>query len=561
MTEFPVWGIHVTAASVRGVKIERSGDRLRVIAHDQIDFTEDIDDINSLERHAALAHALAVFSKRHELSKCRVWVSVDASSSFNRFVTAPMVQGESLMRILSYEAQQHIPFALDAVHWDHKVLEVRQEDGEADVILFALKKEVVEERLRRLTKQHFPVDGVQLAPVALYNFAVHEHLAKDGYVIVSVDFDRIDIVLCHHKRFWFRSLPAGVHTMFDDLQASLDVKHRLLVKILQGEKATDDMDEVEAVRTRAAEELASEISRLVAYYAGAIEGVELRGILMVPGSPFVPALSRHLKAMTGLDVYAVKSFRHIDIDPDIVTPEISKSIAKLAHATGLALQGLGESEVDVRLFDSSVERVIAGRRILYVVAVLMVFLLVWLMWRDVDSAEDELRSRSERLDALIGEVEASQQAYQQLSREKDIKDAVLPLVESGRRRLAPLTAVDAVLDTIDEANASRSPDDLVHLVNVETGSSDTEGEGRTVSIILGVQAKSTDEAAREEIRSAVLEPLSRRGEFSNFEVLETFTAGDLAFSASSVAGDRELRRLFVMVRVTGKFRVGEVTDG
>ncbi|MCB1282594.1 MAG: pilus assembly protein PilM, partial [Salinibacterium sp.] len=129
MADFPAWGIHLTTSSLRGIKLERAedGEKIRVVAHDQIDFAEDIEDVTSLDRHGPLLHALAVFSKRHDLQKCRVIVSVDGATAFNRFVSAPLVQGESLARILAFEAQQQIPFDLEEVYWDYKSLDVRQE--------------------------------------------------------------------------------------------------------------------------------------------------------------------------------------------------------------------------------------------------------------------------------------------------------------------------------------------------------------------------------------------------------------------------------------------------
>ena len=128
MADLPVWGIHVTTSSVRGIKLGRAESGYEVLGHDQYDFAEDIEDVLSLDRHGALAHALHVFAKRHDFNRARVIVSVDGSTAFNRFVSTPLVEGESMQRLLEYEAQQQIPFSLDTVHWDHKVLNVDEAD-------------------------------------------------------------------------------------------------------------------------------------------------------------------------------------------------------------------------------------------------------------------------------------------------------------------------------------------------------------------------------------------------------------------------------------------------
>ena len=558
MAEFPAWGIHVTTASVRGVKIEEIDGELRIVAHDQADFADDIDDVNSLEKHGALAHALAVFMKRHDMSRCRVFVSVDAVSAFNRFVRAPMVQDENLMRILAYEAQQQIPFDLEGVFWDHKVLDVRQDDGEVDVLLFAIKKEVVDERIRRLSKLRFPVDGLQLGPLALYNFAVNERLVKDGQILVSVDFDRIELLLCHEKKLWFRTLPMGFHPMFGEISKAYDVRHRQAVKIVRGEFDLEDKEALKKIIRSNSERLSREVSRMISYFDGALEKVTLSSVVLIPGSVLVPPMTQTLKKLTGLEIHTLKSFRRIPV----AMPEISPNIAGLAHATGLALQALGKSDVDIKLFPLTMERVIAGRRVFYVLSILLLFVMIAGMWLVVDSGRNEIIDAQDQLALKTIERDQLSTEFNQVRKERQLKDEIMPYRQAGDHRLVPAQATTAVLRAVEAANLDLGAAERIHVALLKTKVAPDDGKAigstamkasRRIELTVGLVEGETPQAARRSVESGLFKHLARDRRLSGFKIDQEFIAANLVARPPADVDDLELRRRFIILKTSFVF--------
>ncbi|MEZ6196076.1 MAG: pilus assembly protein PilM [Planctomycetota bacterium] len=558
MADLPVWGVHVTSSSVRGVKLGRRGEGFEILGHDRQDFPEDIEDIHSLDRHAALAHGLYVFAKRHDFNRARVVVSLDASTAFNRFVETPLVEGESMGRLLEYEAQQQIPFPLEGVNWDHKVLSVDESRNIANVMLFAIKQEVVDERLRRLAKVRFPADDFQLAPIALYNYAAAEGLAKDGLAIVSVDYDRTDIVIADKRRFWFRTLPTGVFGLVEAIREELEPRHRVAVRIARGEEEPEDAAAWRRIRDAYSERLASELGRMVEYYRGTLRDVDLRGILLVPGSSLVPPIGRHLEAATGLKVYQAKGFRQIALDPGIATPEIEENVGSFAHATGLALQGLGAAEVAVRMHRGELERDIGTRRGIWVAAVFALFVLVGLMWwmaqRNVGRLEDEIKRSGETLET----AERHRQELDKNSREVEILDGFRPYVEAGRDRLVPVRAADEVLAALEAVNKTRGDDERIYLVSLATRPAElVEGRDRRreIRLILGRMEPPDGRGSAEDIERSCIRPLAARPGFSGGEALRDFQAARLSLAAEPNIDEKILRRRFRMVEYRLNFDV------
>ncbi len=561
MAEFPAWGIHVSTASIRGVKIEEIGDELQVVAHDQIEFIEDIEDLTSLENAGAMLHALAVFAKRHDLTRCRVFVSIDSATAFNRFVTAPVVQGEELMRILAYEGQQHIPFDLQTVFWDHKVLDVRQEEGEVDVLLFAIKKEVVEERLRRLEKVRFPVDGAQLSPVALYNLVVAERLIGEGQLVASVDCDRIDLLLCHGKKLWFRTLPTGFHPMFAAICQSYGVHHRQAVKIANGEVRVDDDKPLRRARRDEAQRLSKEVGRMASYFGGAIEGVTLKSILLVPGSKLTPPMEKLLAQETGLEVNVMKSFRHLPV----AMPEISPNLAGLAHSAGLAMQAMGRSDIDIKLYPPDLERIIAGRRVFYVLSVLVCFITVAAMWMMLDSAWSEVSTEESDLTEIVAEMDGFKKDFDSQRNERHYKDEILPFYDAGQDRVAVAEGLSAVLSAIAASNEKAAVKlvmaRLESKVTVDPESGETSQSRRLIEMVLGSEDLENRAAIAKQIEEGLFGILAKDARFSAFQIGESFLSEHPSAKPTPGIETRTLRRRFIMFKANLVFDFSENVEG
>ena len=555
MADLPAWGIHLGAASVRGVKLQKDGDVVRVVAHEQIDFADDIEDITSLERFSAQAHGLAVFLKRHDTSRSRVWVSVDAATSFNRYVETPPLRDDSLARIIELEAAQQIPWALDKVFWDFKELEVDREDDGVECILFALKKDVIDDRMRKLARVRCPVDGMQLAPVALYNFLVHEKLARDGHVFVAVDYDRTDIVVCHGPRFWFRTLPIGAHVVSDEARRRVDVKHRALLRTMRGEADAADEEEIKLARRAAAKILAPEIDRMIRYYRGAHADFDLQSIMLLPGTAYSPPLARRLEKLTGVSVYGLKSFRHLEISPSIVTPEIEGNIAPLAHAAGLALQAHDVADVETRLFPETFERVIAGRRIFHVLAVLAVLLGVAGLWWMTRSQAEQVGEAQRLLNAAIGDAEARSEAFKNKREEVEIRDAMMPFLESGAARRTPVSALGAFLSALKRANEGRDEDESLYFVDARTTQIDGAPASRSIAAVVGTAETGKPEVVADRLKRRLEQAFKREPRFRDLELVRWFVGPRLASTGAADVGKRRLRRRFVMGQI--KFRFDE----
>ena len=206
MTDIPVWGVDLTAVSLKAVKLALTSEgKVRAEAWEVIDFAEDVENVHGLGRHDAQKRALHSFLRHHDVKDCLVFASLRGESAFNRTVTVPQTGDQNLDRLLEYEAQQQIPYPLDDVFWDRRVVAIR-ENGDVIATIYAIQKSIVNERLSKLEMAGLPVDGLVLRPVALQNFCSRERLLEPGSVVIDVGYGATQVLLVHEDQTTFRCL-------------------------------------------------------------------------------------------------------------------------------------------------------------------------------------------------------------------------------------------------------------------------------------------------------------------------------------------------------------------
>lgn len=550
MSERPAWGIHVTTTSVTAVKIGLVDEKPILLAHEREEFVEAVEDLTRLDKITGQLRALTQFVKRHGFTDARVMVTCDAATAFNRYVEAPMMTGSSLESLLDLEAQQNIPFPLDDVFWDYQILDVRHEDQLAEIMLFAVKKELIEARLRTVHRTGLPCDGVQLAPIALLNFLQFEGVLRAGTAVVWVDYDRTDILVRNGKRFWFRTLPDGVHRLLTNLRDEMGLKHRDAVRILKGELRSTDPERVGALRAEESKRLAGEISRVLRYYSGAQSDFELENVVVIPGTAVCPPLGSAIKAALGTKVHGLNHFRRLQLADDIATPSISEHPGQYGPAIGCALQSRGLAEVAIKLYPKDAKRFIAGRRIYYAISLLLLaFLVMANYWRSGQRASEAETAQIE-LKAIVEETELRQREYSRGGGEQDLLRELAPYTAASKGRLDVVGVVAGFLSALDKANTGLSADERLHVVRVG-GARGEANEKVRVTLVLGrvLRGAGAESEMTRALREGLFQRLKETGFVSDLQIEKPFVAGDLVLSPIVDEGNKLTRRRFVIWKV------------
>ncbi|MDF7808383.1 pilus assembly protein PilM [Pontiellaceae bacterium B12219] len=160
-----------------------------------------------LPREAVVAMTLKQLLEGRSLNSRRVHLSVDGQSVFSRIVKLPMVGKDQLQKTIRHEAVQHIPFPIDEVVWDAHVFD--ENADEPDVLLVAVKADVIEGLVHSVTANGLSVEHISVAPVALANAVRSSEKTDEPLLVVDVGRAGSNLVFLDGNRIFFRTLPVG----------------------------------------------------------------------------------------------------------------------------------------------------------------------------------------------------------------------------------------------------------------------------------------------------------------------------------------------------------------
>jgi len=219
-----VWGIEIGLAGLKAIRLVFAEAAKQVLAthFDYIPHPKILSqpDANPEE---LVAQALDTFLGRNKVAGDRIAIAVPGQSALARFIQLPPVEPSKVVEIVKYEARQQIPFALEEVIWDYQPLGGSGAEGgfllDAEVGLFAMKREQVMQQLNPFINRKVEVDLIQIAPLALYNYLCHDQLGmspdsddEEGgpyHLVLDMGSDNTTLVVSNGKKIWIRNVPVG----------------------------------------------------------------------------------------------------------------------------------------------------------------------------------------------------------------------------------------------------------------------------------------------------------------------------------------------------------------
>ena len=130
-------------------------------------------------RRAQVALVLREMMDELQIKRGRVNYAVSAQSVFARFVKLPAVDEEKVEKIVSFEAQQNVPFPIDEVVWDYQLV-WGGGDEQIQVVLVAIKRDLLEQINSAVEETGLRTSTVDVAPMALYNAFRYNYSDLDG---------------------------------------------------------------------------------------------------------------------------------------------------------------------------------------------------------------------------------------------------------------------------------------------------------------------------------------------------------------------------------------------
>jgi len=352
--------------------------------------------------------------------------AVSGRSVIVRRIPMERMSEEEARQAIQWEAEQHIPFRIDEVSLDFKIINPELSPGQMEVLLVAAKKEVVD-----LHRGILQGAGLKPATVELEQFSLqraYQHAYKPSeeecVTILNIGAEVTNMVVVKDGLPSFnRDLSIGGTRFIEALQRSLGLEYEIALGVLKGN--VPDGISTEEVRNsvgRVIEELSTGIRRSFITYQASGDNARIDKMYISGGCSLMPGLATVLSEQHGLPVEHFQPFQNIFVPESVISDMDRDSLgAILSVATGLALRGIETGIIDIDILEqqdgkkkTAKKKAAAPQKqsapFLTVLCVLPYLGLIaggyiaYQDYKDLNTREDELNAQIEATDAQISQL-------------------------------------------------------------------------------------------------------------------------------------------------------------
>ncbi len=379
------WGIDIGQAGLKAIRLEINDatDHVQATAFDYIAHPKILSQPDAIPEEL-ISQALDKFLKQNVIANDLVAISVPGQSALARFIQLPPVESSKVSEIVKYEARQQIPFALEDVVWDYQTLGKGTEESgfllEAEVGLFAMKRDQVMNQLKPFTNADIEVELIQIAPLALYNFLSFDQLgirlgdevvAMDSYtILLDMGADNTTLLVSNGQKIWIRNVPIGGNHFTRALTKEMKLTFAKAEHLkCNATKSPDPRAVFQALRP-VFNDYVSEIQRSIGYFSSVNRDAKISKVVGLGNGFKLAGLQKFLQQNLQYEVERVETFSAISADGFKDAALFEENILSFPVCYGSALQALRQTRIRTSLLprEISTARTIARKKPWAVVA-------------------------------------------------------------------------------------------------------------------------------------------------------------------------------------------------
>ena len=416
----------------------------------------------------------------------KVNYAVSAQQVFTRFVKLPSVGEEQVDQIVTFEAQQNVPYPINEVVWDYQLVD-SGDPSQVEVVIVAVKSDLLDEINDSVEQSSLQATTIDVAPMAIYNAFRYSYSDLTGCsLIIDIGSRTTNLIFIEPNKVFSRSIPNGGTSITTQIakefgesfsEAEKRKKDTGFVSLGGAYADADDPDvaRVSKLIRNAMTRLHAEIARSISFYRSQQGGSQPVRVFVSGGSASLPYLREFFHEKFNLPVEFFNPLRNVSVASNLNPEEIGHQAHTLGEIVGLALRGTSNCPMELNLRPASVVRrqQLARRRPFLILAGLCALLALTGYWLYYQHAAKATQDVVDSLTPKIGDLKGYEGKMSKVRGDMaELKTHAAPLLKAVDDR-------DFWVKIIDDIN-SRVPADFVWVTSFEARTEAPKAEAAPV---------------------------------------------------------------------------------
>ncbi len=367
---------------------------------------------------------------------------------FSKFVKLPPVDTSKVQQIIQYEAQQNVPFPLEEVVWDYQILGSAT-GGELEVLLVAIKTDVVGGLFRVAEKGGLRVQLVDVSPAALCNAFRYNYGDLDGCtMLLDIGAKTSNLLFFEGGKVYSRSINIGANSItqdfatesklkFDDAEAAKIEKGFVSLGGAYEEPEDPQAAAISKIARQVMTRLHIQVNQTMQFYRGQQGGSAPQRLFLSGGASVMAYTSQFFAEKINVPVDYFNPFRNVELGPSVNVEELSKVAHSFGEVVGLGLRNLAHCPVELNLMPKNfIQRQALQQKKPYFVAamfslVAVLYAVSFFYHRVVSNKQVALEELKTKIHPLQQKEQAMKRAQGEMDKLKQETEKIVELV-NGR---------------------------------------------------------------------------------------------------------------------------------
>jgi type IV pilus assembly protein PilM len=284
---------------------------------------------------------------------------------FSKFVKLPPVDNMTKVgQIIQYEAQQNVPFPLEEVVWDYQILGTGA-GGELEVLLVAIKSDVVEGIFRTSEAGGLALHLVDVSPAALANAFRFNYGDLEGCtMLLDIGAKTSNLLFFEKGKMYSRSINIGANSITQDFatESKLSFADAEKLKIEEGfvslggayeEPDSPQQALISKIARQVMTRLHIQMNQTIQFYRGQQGGSAPARLYLAGGASLMPYTAQFFAEKLNVPTDYFNPFQTIQIDEAVNLEELAKVAHEMGEVVGLGIRNLAQCPVELNLMPKS----------------------------------------------------------------------------------------------------------------------------------------------------------------------------------------------------------------
>ena len=318
------------------------------------------------DRNRQISEALSAMVRELGIKGGRIDYAVPGQSVFARFVKLPLVEQDKIERIITFEAQQNVPFPIEEVVWDYQLVGGSEVD-KIEVVLVAIKADLLEAMNAAVEAAGLQTMRVDVAPMALYNaFRFNYSELTGSSLVIYIGARTTNLLFVEPGKVFSRSIPIGGSSItsaiakeFNEPFGAAELRKRRDGFVSGGpetEASDPDVARVATLVRSGLTRLHAEVARSISFYRTQQQGSRPERVFLCGGAASTLYVREFFHEKLQEPVEFFNPLRNVAVGEPAAIGEVAGSAHLLGELVGLALRSTVTCPMELNLRPANVVR-------------------------------------------------------------------------------------------------------------------------------------------------------------------------------------------------------------